>query len=201
MLARFDEAWATVHEESRRYREISDDAFEEYPLAVIATLAGDHEAAVRSWRLWCDGLEERGDRSHLSTMAPQLGRSLCALGRYGEAEPWVQRGRELGNEEDASTQALWRQVQALVCSHRGQHEEAERLAREAVAISERTDGLNLQGDALCDLAEVLERADQPREARAMLQEALERYERKRNQAMAAQVRQRLGADEDSVPLV
>jgi tetratricopeptide (TPR) repeat protein len=96
---------------------------------------------------------------------------------------------------------MWRQVQALVYAHRGQHEEAERLAREAVAFAEGMDGLNFQGDALCDLAEVLTRAGRSQEARATLEEALERYERKRNLAMASQVRQRLGAGEDSVPLV
>ena len=57
-------------------------------------------------------------------------------------------------EDDLVTQALWRQVQALVHAHRGQHAEAERLAREAISITERMDGLNYQGDVLCDLADV-----------------------------------------------
>ena len=84
-----------------------------------------------------------------------------------------------------------RQVQALVHAHRGEHGEAEALAREAVALIERTDGLNYQGDALCDLAEVLHAAGRSDEARAALEQALERYERKKNLAMAAQVRDRL----------
>ena len=120
-----------------------------------------------------------------------LGRSLCALGRYEEAEPLAQQGRSLGDEQDATTQALWRQVQALVLAHRGQHAEAESLAREAVAIIERTDGLNLQGDALCDLAEVLTAGGRGDEAAGALTQALERYERKRNLAMERRVRERL----------
>jgi len=88
----------------------------------------------------------------------------------------------------------------LVWSHRGQHEEAERMAREAVAIAEGTDALIRQGDALCDLAEVLRSAGRLQEAVTILEQALERYERKRNLPMAAQIRQRLGASEDSVPL-
>lgn len=48
------------------------------------------------------------------------------LGRYDEAEPLAQLGREPGDEQDAVTQMIWRQAQALVCSHRGQYEEAER---------------------------------------------------------------------------
>jgi hypothetical protein len=100
-------------------------------------------------------LERSGNRASLSTVAPQLGRSLCALGRYDEAEPLAWLGRELGGQQDFATQMLWRQVQARVDAQRGEHAQAERLAREAVAIGERTDALNSQGDALCDLAEVL----------------------------------------------
>jgi len=144
-------------------------------------------------------MEKCGQLGLLSTYAPQLGRSLCMLGRYEEAEPLARRGRELGDEQDKVTQMIWRQVQALVCSHRGQHEEAERLAREAVAIGERTDSLSMQADALCDLAEVLEAAGRPQEAVTTLEQALERYESKGNLPMAAQVRQRLGMEEGSIP--
>ena len=40
----------------------------------------------------------------LSTYAPKLGRSLCELGRYDEAEPLAELGRELGDEGDYVTQ-------------------------------------------------------------------------------------------------
>ena len=96
-------------------------------------------------------------------------------------------------------QALWRQVQALVHARRGHHTQAEQLAREAVAISERTDALNGQGDALCDLAEVLHAAGRSDEAAAALAQALERYEQKKNLAMSAQVRERLAALQDETP--
>ena len=101
--------------------------------------------------------------------------------------------------QDASTQALWRQVQARIDAHRGHHSQAEQLAREAVAISERTDGLNLQGDALCDIAEVLHAAGRSDEAAAALGQALERYEQKKNLAMSAQVRDRLAELQDETP--
>ena len=160
-------------------------------LAEIATLAGDDESAAAYLRVHCDRLEAHHRLNNLSTYAPMLGRSLCALGRYDEAEPLAEQGRELGHEQDLATQALWRQVQARVLAHRGQHAEAEPLAREAVAIIERTDGLNFQGDALCDLAEVLAAAGRSDEAAAALARALERYERKRNLAMSRRVREQL----------
>jgi tetratricopeptide (TPR) repeat protein len=150
-------------------------------------------------RRYCDLLEARGQRTFLSTYAPLLGRSLCALGRHDEAEPLARLGRELGDEQDATTQALWRQVQALVHARRGQHSQAEQLAREAVAICERTDALNWQGDALCDLAEVLHAAGRSDEAAAALAQALERYEQKKNLAMSAQVRDRLAELRDAAP--
>jgi tetratricopeptide (TPR) repeat protein len=159
----------------------------------VARLAGDHEGAARALQAYCDWLEEHDQSGFLSTFAPDLGRSLCVLGRYDEAESLAQLGRKLGDEQDASTQMLWRQAQALVHAHRGQHNEAERLAREAVAIGERTDALNFQAAAFCDLGEVLAAAGRDEEAAEALEQALERYERKKNLAMVAQVRPKLEA--------
>ena len=69
--------------------------------------------------------------------------------------------------------------------------EAERLAREAVAVSERTDLLNEQCLALWDLGEVLAAAGRPDDAAAAFEQALDRCQRKKNLALARQVRERL----------
>jgi len=90
-------------------------------------------------------------------------------------------------------------VQALIDASHGRHREAELLAREAVAITERTDALNWQSDALCDLAQVLHAAGRSDEAEAALAQALERYQYKNNLAMAAQVRDRLADLHDAAP--
>jgi class 3 adenylate cyclase/tetratricopeptide (TPR) repeat protein len=196
MLNRFDEAEPMARSAGERVREQVGDYGGEIPLAAVETLAGNHESAARYLQKLCDVLEARGQRAYLSTYAPMLGRSLCALGRYDEAEPLARLGRELGGEQDHATQTLWRQVQALVDAYRGDHSHAERLAREAVEISERTDALNWQGDAFCDLAEVLTAAGRIDDAVAALEQALERYERKKNLAMVAQVQPRLEALRD-----
>ena len=51
----------------------------------------------------------------------------------------------------------------------------------------------MQGDALCDLAEVLHAAGRRDEATSALEQALERYRRKKNLSGATQVRARLAA--------
>jgi tetratricopeptide (TPR) repeat protein len=90
-------------------------------------------------------------------------------------------------------QALWRQVQARVLAYRGESESAEALAREAIAIVEQTDGLNMAGDAYGDLADVLTASGRTDEAAEALEQALDRYERKKNLAMVAQVKPKLEA--------
>jgi class 3 adenylate cyclase len=187
MLARFDEAWAIAGESSERARALTGNRQAQF-LAQIATLAGDHAAAAGYWREYCDLLERHGDRAALSTAAPLLGRSLCALGRYDEAAPLAELGRELGDAKDVVTQTLWRQVQARILATRGETALAETLAYEAVEITARTDGLNMQGDALCDLAEVLAAAGRPEQGAEALEQALGSYDRKKNLAMLAQLR-------------
>jgi class 3 adenylate cyclase/tetratricopeptide (TPR) repeat protein len=191
MLGRLDEAWALALPAAERLRGLSGGLAADCFVAEIATLAGDHVTAVDLLRGACDTLERQGNRALLSTYAPVLGRSLCALGRYDEAEPLAQLGRQLGDNQDLLTQMLWRQVHARVHAHRGDHAEAGRLAREAGEIGEQTDALNAQGDACCDLAEVLAAADRTKEAANVLEQALVRYEGKKNIVMAGRVRARL----------
>jgi hypothetical protein len=91
------------------------------------------------------------------------------------------------------TQTLWRQVQALVHSSRGQHIEAELLAREAVDIALQGDSLVAHGDAFFYLGEVLEASGCRGEAAAALRESLDNYERKRDIPLARRTRERLAA--------
>ena len=202
MLGHFDEARAEATACHEQLREMTGDVAEVmWVLSEIATLAGDDATSAAHLREMCAILEEQGRLAHLSTYVVVLGDSLCNLGRFDEAEPLALRGRNLGAEDDIITQALWRQVYARVLAHRGEHVGAERLAREAVALMESSDSLNWQGDALCDLAEVLQGAGRAQEAAALLEEALERYQAKRNLAMVAQVRQRMAAEEATTRLV
>ncbi len=192
MLDRFDEAVPLARESNERQREQDGRRIGENRLAEIARMAGDHETAARHLQTLCDWLEEREQLGLLGTYAPLLGRELCTLGRFEEAEALALQGRDLADHRPDDSHR-WRRVQALVLAHRGERAEAERLAREAVAGVEETDSLTHQGDAWYDLAEVLVAAGREEEAAAALIEALDRYERKQNLPLARQVRMRLEA--------
>jgi class 3 adenylate cyclase/tetratricopeptide (TPR) repeat protein len=192
MLDRFDEAVPLARESNERQRELDGRLIGETRLAEIARMAGDHDAAEGHLRTLCEWLEEREQYGLLATYVCLLGIELCALGRFDEAEPLANRGRELVTD-DAREGELWRQVQARVLAHRGEHLEAEQLAREAVAIAGLTDSPPYQGDAFSNLAEVLEVAGNRAEAIRAWQEALDRYERKGIIPLARQVRARLAS--------
>jgi len=189
MLGRFNEARPLTDRADERLRDMGAERFETL-FAEIAALAGDYEAAAQYEQ---KAVDDFGDHGHLLFEAHYgalLGRWLCALGRYDEAEPLARLGRKADTQD---AEWVWRQVQARVLARRGEHAEAERLAREAVEMAERTDELSFQGDAFCDLAEVLAAAGRPDEAAESFEHALDRYERKKNLAMIAQVQPRLEA--------
>ena len=162
-------------------------------------LAGDPAAAAELGGEGCRVLEELGDKGFLSTAAGVLALALVALDRLDEAEAWADRAAEIGGSEDAFTQRLWRQAKAKVLARRGEHAEGERIAREAVAIADRTDDLNGQGDAYADLAEVLLLAGKTGAAAAALGRAFERYRRKGNVVSAQRTDARIAELHDTVP--
>jgi tetratricopeptide (TPR) repeat protein len=190
MLDRFDEARIAAEQSRELFREQGGE-WGEYALATVATIAGDSEVACKHLRITCDWLERTRQNAFLGSQASLLGLELCRLGRYEEAEARARQTRELSDPEDFASQAFWRQVQALVESHRQDDAAAERLAREAVGYAERTDSLAFQGGALCVLAEVLLAADRTEEAVEPLRQALDCYERKRIIPLARRVRERL----------
>jgi hypothetical protein len=108
----------------------------------------------------------------------------------------------LSDENDVSAQMSWRQVRAKLLARDGNLDEGERLSREAVALSQLHDSPTVRGDALRDLAEVLRMAGRHREEAAVLQDAIEQYERKGNTVSAARARDLLNralAPEDAPP--
>ncbi|HET8556796.1 MAG TPA: adenylate/guanylate cyclase domain-containing protein [Gaiellaceae bacterium] len=194
MQGRLEEAETLGAEASERALELTGRyGTTDWTRAEVAALAGDHDRAAHHLERMCGYQEAEGMVAMLSTFAPRLGLELCELGRFDEAETLALKGRELGEEYDAYTQALWRQVLARVGAHRGEFAEGERLAHEAVAVIDGTDSLIFQAAAREALAEVLEASGRLSEARKALEEALERYKRKSHVVLAERTRERLAS--------
>lgn len=189
MGGRIEEARDVARVADEYGRELGWNADSE--IGEIESLAGNHEAAVERFARWCDFLEAGDEMAPLATYAAILGRELCALGRYDEAAQRVALARERKVEDDPVAAGLWRQVAALVGVHRGDRDEAEQLAREAVAFANETDSPEYHGTALFDLGRVLEAAGRPEEAAAAYRDALGRFEAKQIIPLARRARERL----------
>jgi class 3 adenylate cyclase/tetratricopeptide (TPR) repeat protein len=191
MLGRFDEAWPLAEARSRHLREVtgdrSRDAFGD--LALIAMIEGDRERACR-----CTA-EEIERIAHVAiptaTAKARLARELCYLGRFDEAERLLEEARAVpppGSGVRVSAAA----AEALLLAERGELEQAEALARTAVATAEtRTDNVWWQATTHEDLATVLGRVGRIDEAREALQRSLAIWERKGCLPCAERVREQL----------
>ena len=131
------------------------------------------------------------ERVCLPTRAADLAEAIYVRGGYEEAEEWTRTAQAYAATDDICTQLLWRSVRAKIFARRGSLQEAEALAREAVALGEQTDELNRRARVLLDLGEVLQLGGKPVEAGAAIELGLELFERKGNRIGAEHARQLL----------
>jgi predicted ATPase/class 3 adenylate cyclase len=195
MQGRFEEARELV----RRSRAILEDlglrlrsTFVSETAGEIEMLAGDAVAAEREFRAGFDAAVEMGELGFQSTLAAAMAHALVEQGRLDEAEEMVAASEHAGAEDDVSTQVLGRSARARIESGRGHSKESQRLARDAVRLSETTDDLNMRGDTLVDLAKVLLAAGDRDGAAEACEEALGLYGSKGNVAAAASTRRIMG---------
>jgi tetratricopeptide (TPR) repeat protein len=196
MSGRFDEADAAVARSDALYEELG------FPRGAIPSnqaigetlrLQGRLSEAERLFREIIEHYDEMGETSLNSTICERLAQVLCDQGRFDEAELYADRSRAMAAEDDFAAQAGWRMARARISSHRGEVDEALRLADEAVSIVGDTDYLAWQGDAHEVRGSVLDAAGRGDDARAAYETAVERFERKGNVVAAARVRDRLAA--------
>jgi ATP/maltotriose-dependent transcriptional regulator MalT len=133
-----------------------------------------------------------GEKALLATTAAMLAQALYAQARLEEAERFCRASRQAAAAEDLSAQVTWRGVHAKILARHGRTADAETVARDAVALVAATDFLTYRGDAMLDLAEVLEVSGKPADAEAAIRAGLELYERKGNLVAAERARSRLG---------
>jgi class 3 adenylate cyclase len=196
MLGRFDEGRALIAEGASRAEKFGQP--EEVAALVgeflwqVEMLASDFPAAERNARLGCETLERLGRGAVLSTYSSFLAEALWELGRDEEALTWSRRSEDLGAHDDRLTQVGWRQVRAKVLARTGSHEEALKLACEAVELAETTDMAVLRADAARSLGEVNVLTGHPDAAARAFERALELYSAKGVLPMVDRVRARLG---------
>jgi class 3 adenylate cyclase/tetratricopeptide (TPR) repeat protein len=157
-------------------------------LGEVEMAAGDAIAAERAYRRNYEILDETGNEGYKSTAAANLAGVLCSLGRFDEAEGYAVIARHVAPDDDLASQVIGRSAQASVHASRGELEEAERLAREALQMCEAAEWPAARGDVRMDLARVLRMAGKSIDAEQAAREALELYERKHNWPSAASTR-------------
>jgi class 3 adenylate cyclase/tetratricopeptide (TPR) repeat protein len=159
----------------------------------VEWLAGDLDAAERDLRRDYETLAALEETYLMPTVAGCLARMLCLQGRFDEADAFARVAQEVAAADDVSSQAHWRTAKAQVLANAGETETAVALAFEGVELLRSTDFLVVLGDALTELASVLERAARYDEATESLSEAVTLYARKGNVVAAAAARDRLAA--------
>ena len=136
-------------------------------LADIELLADNPAAAEQSMRWAYDREVEMGEKADIPGTTNRLAEALYRQGRYEEAAQWIEIGGGRG-------------IRALLAARRDEFEQAEKLAREMVAITDRGQNLNARGTAHVRLAEVLSMAGRSGEAVSALKDAIRLFERKGN---------------------
>ena len=152
-------------------------------------MAGDPATGARVGAEGCRILEQVGDKGWLSTASAEIAECLAELGQLDEAYALTVRSEELGASDDMANEERWRQARARILAKRGAFEEAERLAREALAISGQMQ--HPDGWAFMTMGDVLEHAGKTDEATEWYRRALESFEEKGIVAWADYVSERL----------
>jgi tetratricopeptide (TPR) repeat protein len=158
----------------------------------IEMLAGNPAAAERHLSQGYIFLKELGETAHLSTLAGWLAHALYAQGRDAEAAHYTRISEETAASDDYASQILWRTARANEFAREGHVSEAECVAREAATLAEGTDDINVRGDALIGLAEVVRLGERQSEAVPLIQQAVGLYEQKGNRVSAGKARSLLG---------
>jgi tetratricopeptide (TPR) repeat protein len=195
MRGRFDDARSLVERAEGMYEELGQTLAAEDTCGLvegtIEVLAGRLDVAEQALRKGCDACTRFNVSALLASRAAELADVLYSQLRYDEAETWIRISQECSGPDDRDAQSSWRGVAARLAAREGRLEDAERLAREALAIVEQTDALNHHGKLLLDLAEVLQVSDRDAEAATAIERAVADYQLKGNVIAAAQARQLL----------
>ncbi len=150
-------------------------------------IADDAERAEAVLRPAVEALQRMGEQSMFSTAVALMGEALYRQGKLSEALDATVASEMATAEDDVASQMAWRGVRGKVFAATERIEEGVRLAREGVAFADRSDLLNMVGDAHFDLAIVLRTAGETEEAAKEFRTAADLYRAKGNVASLERV--------------
>ncbi|ORB72988.1 regulator [Mycobacterium scrofulaceum] len=165
---------------------------------IVELVADEPAAAEAHLRKAYNGFRRMGLDADTAETAALLGRACLALERDAEADELCAESERLAGHALKASIA-WRTLRARLLTRRGDHDEARRVAEEAVALAQRTDALVDHGDACVTLATVLGSAGDVAGARAAAERAVDLYERKGAVALAERARTVIGAEPSPAP--
>lgn len=175
LAGRFDAARETIAEA----RAVMDDlglrhlkAHSSDVAVLVEMLAGDYEAAEAEAQVAYAALAEMGDRTYQSSEAHLIAQALEAQGRVDDAERWLERSY---GEDDLDPDSLTLRAQILM--RRDRLEDAERLARSALALGPEP-SVPQFADPRFTLAQILAGRAENGAAREQAERCLQRYEAK-----------------------
>ena len=144
-----DSARRTLTELGMRHALLEVDQF----AGILELVADDPAAAEPHLRRAYNGFRRMGLDADTAETAALLARACLALDRDAEADELCTESERLAGHALKASIA-WRTVRAQLLARGGAHDEARRVAEEAVAVAERTDALVDHGDACLALATV-----------------------------------------------
>ena len=194
MQGDFDEARRVSEETDATLAELGqlrNRAEHAYVSANIELLAGDLVAAESTFRTARETLRSFDVPS--SAMGALLADVLCTLGRLEDAEALAHEVSDSGQGSPLVTEVVSRTAMARVLVRRSELEEAERLVREALILTDRIEFPGLRAMALTAASEVAEADGRAADARELLEEARSDAEAKGNVVMLERLEAALAA--------
>jgi class 3 adenylate cyclase/tetratricopeptide (TPR) repeat protein len=161
--------------------------------AIIEQLRGELDAAEAALRDAYQTVEDMGGVGPQANVAGMLARVLLLHGRMDEAEEMTRTCELLAPDHQLDAQIKWRAIRAVVLARRGEPEQAEELAREAIGLADDSDQVDSRAEAHVDLAEVLRLGGRRREAARELELAVWLYKEKGNDVAERNVRMLLNS--------
>jgi tetratricopeptide (TPR) repeat protein len=166
-------------------------------IAYALVIAGELDRAESVLRAGDERLVHVGETGVRATVTAQLADVLARQGEFEEALRYIDESNAIAAPDDLDAQPRWRVALARALLGQGDVAAADRIVREAIALLDPTDFIDLHADALDVLGDVLVRDGRVEDAAVALQGAIALHEQKGNVVSAARSRAAL----DELPAV